>query len=66
MNLFRVCKGVQAYNKKIIFKFKKEKKIYLLKKLCETPGIAGYEDRIRKVIMEELEKVTDEVKIDKY
>jgi len=37
----------------------------LLKKLCETPGIAGYEERIQKVIKEELEKVTDEVKIDK-
>ncbi|MGB2782980.1 MAG: M42 family peptidase, partial [Atribacterota bacterium] len=37
----------------------------LLKKLCETPGISGYEERIQKVIKEELEKVTDEVKIDK-
>jgi len=36
----------------------------LLKKLCETPGIAGYEERIQKIIKEELEKVTDEVKID--
>lgn len=37
----------------------------LLKILCKTPGIAGYEQRIQKVIKEELEKVTDEVKIDK-
>ena len=37
----------------------------LLKKLCETPGISGYEERIQKVIREELEKVTDEVKVDK-
>ena len=37
----------------------------LLKKLCETPGISGYEERIQKVIKEELEKVTDEVRIDK-
>ena len=37
----------------------------LLRKLCETPGISGYEERIQKVIKEELEKVTDEVKIDK-
>ena len=37
----------------------------LLKKLCETPGISGYEERIQKVIKEELEKITDEVKIDK-
>jgi len=37
----------------------------LLKKLCETPGIAGYEERIQEVIQEELKKVTDEVKIDK-
>lgn len=37
----------------------------LLKKLCEIPGISGYEERIQKVIKGELEKVTDEVKIDK-
>jgi len=37
----------------------------LLKKLCETPGISGCEERIQKVIKEELEKVTDEVRIDK-
>jgi len=37
----------------------------LFKKLCETPGISGYEERIREVIKEELEKVTDVVKIDK-
>jgi len=37
----------------------------LLKKLCETPGISGYEERIQKVIKEELEKITDEVTIDK-
>ena len=37
----------------------------LLKKLCETPGISGYEERIQKVIRKELEKVTDEVKVDK-
>ena len=37
----------------------------LLKKLCETPGISGYEGRIQKVIKEELEKVTDEVRVDK-
>jgi len=37
----------------------------LFKKLCETPGISGNEERIQKVIKEELEKITDEVKIDK-
>lgn len=37
----------------------------LLKKLCETPGIAGYEERIQGVIKEELERVTDEVKVDR-
>ncbi len=37
----------------------------LLKKLCETPGISGYEERIQKVIKEELEKVTDGVRIDR-
>ena len=37
----------------------------LLKKLCETPGISGFEERIQKIIKKELEKVTDEVKVDK-
>ena len=37
----------------------------LLRKLCETPGISGYEERIQKLIKEELEKLTDEVKIDR-
>ena len=37
----------------------------LFKKLCETPGISGFEERIQKVIKEELEKITDEVTIDK-
>ncbi len=37
----------------------------LLKRLCETPGISGYEERVQEVIREELTKVADEVKIDK-
>jgi len=37
----------------------------LLKKLCETPGVSGYEERIQKVVREEFEKITDEIKVDK-
>lgn len=37
----------------------------LLKKLCETPGSSGCEERVQKVIVKELEKITDEVKLDK-
>ncbi len=37
----------------------------LLRRLCETPGISGFEERIQGLVHKELEKVTDEVKIDK-
>jgi len=37
----------------------------LLRRLCETPGISGFEERIQGLVQKELEKVTDEVKIDK-
>ncbi len=37
----------------------------LLKKLCETPGIAGYESRVTAVIKEELENSCDKVEIDR-
>ncbi len=37
----------------------------LLKQLCETAGISGFEERIQKLVKEELQKVADEVKIDK-
>ncbi|GAB4114940.1 MAG: M42 family metallopeptidase [Candidatus Caldatribacteriota bacterium] len=37
----------------------------LLKQLCETPGISGFEERIQELVKKELQKVADEVKIDK-
>ncbi len=39
--------------------------IELLKKLCETPGVSGYEEPVRKIVDDELKKIMDEVKIDK-
>ena len=39
--------------------------IELLKKLSETPGVSGYEEPVRKIVNDELKKITDEVKIDK-
>ncbi len=36
----------------------------LLKRLTETPGIAGREERIRAVIQKEMENICDEVKTD--
>lgn len=36
----------------------------LLRRLTETPGISGREERVREVIREELESLTDEVKVD--
>lgn len=38
--------------------------ISLLKKICETPGVPGYERKIRNLIIEELENTVDEVTID--
>jgi len=37
----------------------------LLKRLCETPGISGYENQVTKIIRDELQKLCDEVKIDR-
>jgi len=37
----------------------------LLKKLCETPGVPGYEDRIREVVLEELKPLVDETQVDR-
>lgn len=39
--------------------------IELLKKLCETPGVSGYEEPIQKIVRDELEKIMDEVKTDR-
>ena len=36
----------------------------LLKRLCETPGVPGREDRIRDLIAAEIEGLADEVKVD--
>ena len=36
----------------------------LLRRLCETPGIAGREDRIRAVVIEELRPLVDELRVD--
>lgn len=36
----------------------------LLKRLCETPGIPGYEDRIRAIVVPELRETCDEVSTD--
>jgi endoglucanase len=38
--------------------------IKLLKEICETPGAPGFEQRIRKVVLRELNGLTDEVNID--
>ncbi len=39
--------------------------IELLKKIAETPGISGREDRVRALILEELRTLTDEVSVDR-
>ena len=36
----------------------------LLTELCETPGVPGREDRIRAVVMRELEPLADEITVD--
>ena len=36
----------------------------LLKKLCETPGPPGREERVRKLVMEVLRPVCPEISID--
>lgn len=36
----------------------------LLKKLCETPGIAGREERVRELVIKEMEPLVDEIKVD--
>lgn len=37
----------------------------LLKRLCETPGVSGYEEGIQKIVKEEFKKVTDDVIVDR-
>jgi putative aminopeptidase FrvX len=36
----------------------------LLKTICETPGAPGFEDRIRKVVLREIESLADEIHVD--
>lgn len=36
----------------------------LLRRLCETPGIAGREDQVRDLVIEELRPLTDEITVD--
>ena len=36
----------------------------LLKKICETPGVPGYEQKIRELIIQEVKKYVDEVSVD--
>ncbi len=38
--------------------------IPLLKRICETPGAPGFEQRIRQLILLELENVADEIHVD--
>lgn len=38
--------------------------IALLKRLCEAPGIPGHEDAIRKVVIEEMRGLVDEISVD--
>lgn len=38
--------------------------IPLLKKICETPGVPGYEQKIREVVIEEIKKHVDSVSVD--
>ncbi|MEM7038276.1 MAG: M42 family peptidase, partial [Bacteroidota bacterium] len=35
--------------------------IPLLKEICETPGAPGREERVRKVVLREIEGLVDEV-----
>ena len=36
----------------------------LLKLLCETPGIASREERMRSIVIEELTPLTDSISLD--
>lgn len=36
----------------------------LLKIICETPGAPGFEDRIREIVLKEIEPLVDEIHID--
>ena len=36
----------------------------LLKRICETPGVSGFERRIRNLVLQEVRELADEVRID--
>jgi len=38
--------------------------VALLKKICETPGVPGHEQKVRELITKELKGVVDEIKVD--
>lgn len=38
--------------------------VKLLKKICEAPGVPGYEAKIRQLILEEVSSLVDEVRVD--
>src|SRR5690606_18516767 len=38
--------------------------VALLKKICETPGAPGFEQRIRKLVLKEVKPLVDEITID--
>ncbi len=38
--------------------------VKLLKEICEVPGAPGHEDRVRKLVIKEIKKLVDEIKID--
>ncbi|UII32905.1 M42 family metallopeptidase [Fulvivirga ulvae] len=38
--------------------------VKLLKKICEAPGVPGYESRIRNLVLEEIEPLVDAVEVD--
>lgn len=40
-------------------------RMQLLKKLCEAPGISGYESQVTEIIQEELKGICDKVEIDR-
>ena len=38
----------------------------ILKRLADTPGVSGFEDEIRRIIIDELKPLVDEVRVDKF
>ena len=38
--------------------------IKLLKEICEVPGTSGFEDKIRRLVLEELKSIDAEIDID--